>query len=114
MGQAKRKGLRPKHIPQRMCVACRDHAAKRALIRVVRTSDGTVEIDPTGRKNGRGAYVCGQATCSERALKTGVLARALNAELTPETIERLRSYAASLPPPVAESGAATTREEIPV
>src|SRR5215207_11596032 len=73
------KNRRPKHIPQRMCVACRDHTAKRVLIRVVRTVDGTVEIDPTGRKNGRGAYLCGQAACWERALKTGLLGRALNA-----------------------------------
>ena len=111
-GQAKRKGLRPKHIPQRMCVACRDHAAKRALIRVVRTSDGTVEIDPTGRKNGRGAYLCGQAACWERALKTGMLGRALNAELPPETVETLRRHAAALPPPVATSGANALQEEI--
>lgn len=108
------KPRRPKHVPQRMCVACRDHTAKRALIRVVRTVDGTVEIDPTGRKNGRGAYLCGQATCWERALKTGVLARALNAELTTETIEQLRCHAASLAPRVAESGAAMTREENPL
>ena len=97
-----------------MCVTCRDHTAKRALTRVVRTVNGTVEIDPTGRKNGRGAYLCGQATCWERALKTGVLARALNAELTPETIELLRCHAASLAPRVAEGGAAMTREENPL
>lgn len=106
------KGRRPKHVPQRMCVACRDHTAKRALIRIVRTVDGTVEIDRTGRKNGRGAYLCGQATCWEQALKTGLLARALNAEVTPETIETLRCHAASLPATVTESEATTTREEV--
>lgn len=105
------KGRRPKHVPQRMCVACRDHSAKRALIRIVRISDGTVEIDPTGRKNGRGAYLCGQAACWERALKTGVLARALNVELTPETVETLRRHAAALPPEAATSEALATRED---
>lgn len=109
--QNRTKGRRPKHVPQRMCVACRDHATKRALIRVVRTVEGTVDIDPTGRMNGRGAYLCGAATCWDRALKTGILARALNVELPPETVETLRRYAAALPPAVDTSGAATTRED---
>ena len=52
--KSKRSGPRPKHIPQRMCVACRDHAAKRALIRLVRTPEGNVEVDPTGKKRPRG------------------------------------------------------------
>jgi predicted RNA-binding protein YlxR (DUF448 family) len=43
------KGPRPKHIPQRMCVACRERSAKRTLIRIVRTPEGRVELDPTGR-----------------------------------------------------------------
>ena len=55
----------------RMCVACREHDAKRALVRIVRTTEGTVEIDPTGRRNGRGAYLCHQPACWERAIRTG-------------------------------------------
>ncbi len=97
--QSKRRGPRPKHVPQRMCVACRDHAAKRTLIRLVRTPEGAVEVDPTGKRNGRGAYLCERSVCWEKALKTGLLSRALNITLSQETIASLRQYAASLPPP---------------
>ena len=95
----RRKGPRPKHVPQRMCVACREHAAKRTLIRIVRTPEGTVEVDPTGRKNGRGAYLCDRRACWERALKTQGLARALKVEIGPLAAERLRAHAATLPEP---------------
>jgi predicted RNA-binding protein YlxR (DUF448 family) len=80
-----------------MCVACRTHDTKRGLHRVVRTPEGQVAPDPTGRRNGRGAYLCAQAACWEKALGSGILARALNVEITPETIEALRRYAATLP-----------------
>lgn len=107
---AGKKGPRPKHVPQRMCVSCREHAAKRSLVRVVRTPEGRIEIDPTGRKNGRGAYLCDRPACWDRALKSGGLARALNAPLTQETIDELRRYAASLP--TAEPGADAPQEGI--
>ena len=87
----------PKHVPQRMCVACRGHDAKRGLYRIVRSPEGQVEPDPTGRRNGRGAYLCGQGACWEKALASGMLARALNVEIDPETLDRLRRYAATLP-----------------
>jgi predicted RNA-binding protein YlxR (DUF448 family) len=93
----RRKGPRPKHVPQRMCVACRSHDTKRGLYRIVRSPEGQVEPDPTGRRNGRGAYLCGQGACWEKALASGILARALNVEIDPETIDRLRRYAATLP-----------------
>lgn len=89
-------GHRPKHVPQRMCVACREREAKRALIRVVRTPEGSVEIDPSGKRNGRGAYLCDRLGCWERALKSDALARALNTTMMPETLERFRHYAAGL------------------
>jgi predicted RNA-binding protein YlxR (DUF448 family) len=76
-----------------MCVACREHDPKRALYRFVRTPEGAVEPDPTGRRNGRGAYLCGQAACWERALERGLLARALNVEIDTGTTEALRRYA---------------------
>ncbi len=102
-------GRRPKHVPQRMCVACRERDAKRALIRVVRTPEGAVEIDPTGKRNGRGAYLCGRPGCWDRALVTNALARALNTTMTPETLELLRHYAAGLSTPaeMVEQPAAT-------
>ena len=93
----RRKGPRPKHVPQRMCVACRDHDAKRALIRIVRTPDGEVEVDPTGRRNGRGAYLCHRPACWEKALTTGILSRALKTDIDDDTVAALRRHAAALP-----------------
>jgi predicted RNA-binding protein YlxR (DUF448 family) len=90
-------GLRPKHIPRRMCIACREHDAKRGLFRIVRTPEGTVELDPSGRRNGRGAYLCHRPACWERALSGGALARSLNTTLTEDTIVVLRRHAAALP-----------------
>jgi predicted RNA-binding protein YlxR (DUF448 family) len=80
-----------------MCIACRGHDAKRELYRIVRSPEGQVEPDPTGRRNGRGAYLCGQRACWEKALASGMLGRALNVEIDPETLDRLRRYAATLP-----------------
>ena len=80
-----------------MCVACRGHDAKRGLYRIVRTPEGLVEPDPTGRRNGRGAYLCGQGACWEKALASGTLARALNVEIDSDTVDMLRRYAATLP-----------------
>ncbi|MFL5760393.1 MAG: RNase P modulator RnpM [Thermomicrobiales bacterium] len=94
------KGPRPKHIPQRMCVSCRERSAKRALIRIVRTPDGTVEIDPTGKRNGRGAYLCDDPACWARSLKSGSLAQALKATIDTETTNTLARYAAGLTPDV--------------
>src|ERR671927_170936 len=99
--RGKAKGPRPKHVPQRTCVACREHAAKRTLIRLVRTPEGAVEVDPTGKRNGRGAYLCDRPDCWQKALKTGLLSRALNITLSQETINGLRQYAATLGAPEA-------------
>ena len=92
----KRKGPRPKHVPRRMCVACREHDTKRALYRIVRTPEGAVAPDPTRRRNGRGAYLCGREACWQKALASGLLARALNVDIDTETKESLRRYAATL------------------
>lgn len=99
----KRKGPRPKHVPQRTCVSCREHSAKRSLIRIVRTPEGRVEVDPTGKKNGRGAYLCDQRGCWDRAVTSNVLSRALNTELSHETLDELRRFAATLPDPESDN-----------
>ncbi len=90
---------RPRHIPQRSCVACRRTTAKRELVRIVRTPQGTVEIDPTGKKSGRGAYLCKAQQCWQLALKKERLGNALKAKLTPQEKEALVEYAHSFPVP---------------
>ena len=107
----RKKGPRPKHVPQRMCIACREHDTKRGLHRIVRTPEGMVEPDPSGRRNGRGAYLCEQAACWEKALATGLLARALNVTISIETIEALRRHAATLPLAITATGAARGHEQ---
>lgn len=78
-----------KKIPMRMCVACREMLPKKELNRVVRTPEGEVVLDTTGRKNGRGAYLCGKTECLKKAIKTRALERALGAPLSQETAESL-------------------------
>jgi len=95
-GKPGTKGPRPRHVPQRTCVACRDKSNKRALFRIVRTPDGQAEVDLTGRKPGRGAYICDTPACWERATKSSKLDHALKTELTPETKDALRAFAASI------------------
>jgi predicted RNA-binding protein YlxR (DUF448 family) len=89
-----------KHIPVRMCVVCREHDGKRALTRIVRTVDG-VQADPTGKMNGRGAYLCDKAGCWQRALTGDVLARALRTTLTEQDRARLAEAARQVTPALA-------------
>ncbi len=97
---------RPRHVPQRTCVACRGGSAKRELVRIVRAVDGSVTIDPTGKKSGRGAYLCHDRNCWEAALKRSVLPRALKVEAIPASdLEALKSYADRLEPSAPTSAA---------
>ena len=86
---------RMKHVPQRTCVGCREVLPKRKMIRIVRTADG-VQIDPTGKLPGRGAYLHDRHECWERGLK-GALGHALKTSLTPEDRARLEEFMNSLP-----------------
>jgi predicted RNA-binding protein YlxR (DUF448 family) len=95
MPQAKQP-IRARHVPQRTCVACRTTEAKRGLVRVVRTQEGRVELDPTGKKNGRGAYVHEQAACWDEALRKDRLGRALKVSVPQPDMENLKAHAASL------------------
>lgn len=90
-------GLQPKHIPQRTCMACRQGDAKRSLVRLVRVAEGRVEIDPTGKRNGRGAYLCRARDCWEVALKRHSIERALRLDmLHPADRETLEQFASGL------------------
>ena len=79
-----------KKIPMRMCVSCREMRPKKELTRVVRTPEGEVLIDPTGRANGRGAYLCLKTACLDKAIKSRALERALEVTISKETYEALR------------------------
>lgn len=78
-----------KKIPLRMCVGCREMKEKRQLIRVVRTADHSGELDFTGKKPGRGAYICNNADCLKKARKSKSLERALNVTLSDDVYCRL-------------------------
>ena len=68
--------MKEKKVPMRMCVGCREMKPKRELLRVVRSPEGEISIDVTGRKPGRGAYVCRSAECLRTAIKQKQLERA--------------------------------------
>jgi hypothetical protein len=76
----------------RTCIVCRQQTEKRALVRLVRTENG-VQVDLTGRLNGRGAYLCDQSSCWEHALRGDLLEKALRTTLTDEDRDRLRQAA---------------------
>ena len=95
MKVSKKPVQRVKHVPQRTCVGCREVLPKRRMIRLVRTADG-VQVDPTGKLAGRGAYLHDRRECWERALK-GALAHALKTTLTMDDRARLEEYLNSLP-----------------
>ena len=79
----------PKKIPLRQCLGCREMKPKRELTRVVRSPDGEVSLDFTGKKPGRGAYVCPGPDCLKRAIKTKALSRAFGVEIPQEIMQEL-------------------------
>ena len=83
-----------KKVPMRMCVACREMRPKKELIRVVRTPEGEIVADETGRRNGRGAYLCRSEGCLNKALKIEALDRALEQPLSEEAAAYLRQVIA--------------------
>ena len=81
---------KPRKIPQRMCVGCREMKNKRELLRVVRTPEGQIDFDPTGKKAGRGAYICPQIDCLNTAIKGKRLQKALEHDIPGEVVVTLR------------------------
>lgn len=79
----------PKKIPVRMCAGCAQHKPKKELVRVVRTPEGAVELDLTGKKSGRGAYVCPDPACLKKARKARRIERALECGIPDEIYERI-------------------------
>ena len=82
-------GNTAKKIPIRQCLGCREHKPKRELVRVVRSPEGKIFPDFSGKANGRGAYLCRDAACLRSAVKSNALSRAFGAPVPEEVISRL-------------------------
>ena len=78
-----------KKIPQRQCMGCRERKETRAMIRVVRCTDGEVRLDFSGKLKGRGAYVCHDSECLKKALRSKALDRSLEVTIPEQVIQRL-------------------------
>lgn len=87
--------MKIRKVPQRKCVGCQTIRPKKQLIRIVRTPDGEVMVDPTGKKNGRGAYLCPSVECLDAAARAKRLEKALEHPLSSEIFEALRERLAS-------------------
>lgn len=82
--------MKTRKTPLRKCVGCGEHKDKRELIRIVRSKEGQISIDPTGKLNGRGAYLCNNKLCLEKAIKEKSLQRSFKSMINQETIDELR------------------------
>ncbi|MBB6636744.1 RNase P modulator RnpM [Cohnella thailandensis] len=83
--------MRTRKIPQRKCVACQEMMPKKELIRIVRSPQGDIQIDLTGKKPGRGAYLCGKTSCFKLAKKSKAFERALKTPVEPEIYDKLEA-----------------------
>lgn len=82
--------MRIKKIPQRMCVGCKEMKSKKELIRVVRTPEDIILIDATGKKAGRGAYICPDEICLQSAIKSKGLEKSLKTRISQEIYHILK------------------------
>ena len=78
-----------KKIPMRKCVGCQEMKSKKEMIRIIKTAEDAFLLDATGKKNGRGAYICPSRTCLEQAVKSKGLERSFKQAIPPEVYERL-------------------------
>ncbi len=79
----------PKKLPVRMCAGCAEHKPKKELVRVVRTPQGEILLDPSGKKSGRGAYLCPNPECLKKARRAKRLERALDCPIPEAVYSRL-------------------------
>ncbi|HMA38053.1 MAG TPA: YlxR family protein [Chloroflexia bacterium] len=107
----KAKAPRPKHVPQRTCVTCRTVNAKRGMVRIVRLPTGTVAIDLTGKRSGRGAYLCRNQQCWTAALQKKSLEYALKTTLNLDDKAALQAYIETLPVEETDPGGAAAPAE---
>jgi len=82
--------MKKKHVPERTCVGCRTVKPKRDLVRIVRDPAGQVDVDFTGKKSGRGVYICPNRPCLDAAIKGARIGTGLETDIPPEVVARLR------------------------
>ncbi len=80
-----------KKIPMRKCLGCMEQKPKKELVRVVKSADGDISLDLTGKKNGRGAYICPNVSCLEKAKKAKRIERAFECTIPAEVYEAMES-----------------------
>ena len=78
-------------IPVRTCIGCQCKKPKKELIRIIRTPDGKIEIDKTGKKPGRGAYLCGNKKCLDKAFKEKSLNKSLQQDIPLQVLDELKN-----------------------
>ena len=81
--------IKPRKIPTRRCVGCGEHLPKNTLIRVLRTPEGETVLDLTGKRSGRGAYICKSVSCFKKAVKSKRLETSLECRIPEEVYARL-------------------------
>lgn len=79
-----------KKVPLRKCTGCNEMKPKKDLVRVIKTPEDEILVDLTGKKNGRGAYICHSSDCLLKAIKTKAIERSLSCKITDEIYERLK------------------------
>ena len=85
-----------RHVPLRKCTGCQEMKTKKEMLRILRTAEGEILLDMTGKKNGRGAYVCRSRECFEKAVKNKGLERSLKIKIPEETYESLKKEIESI------------------
>lgn len=85
------QGQKVRKIPQRQCLGCNEHRPKMELLRVVRTADGAIELDFTGKKSGRGAYICKNPECLRKARKSRRIDHNLDCTIPDEIYDKMES-----------------------
>lgn len=81
--------MNAKKVPLRQCIGCQEMKEKKGMVRVIKTPEETIELDTTGRKNGRGAYICPRMECFMKARKSKGLERSLKTSIPQEVYEEL-------------------------
>lgn len=79
-----------KKIPQRKCIGCEEMTGKKELVRIVRSKDGEISLDPTGKKSGRGAYICKDSECLAKAIKKKAIERSFKCAVPSEVYDQLQ------------------------